>query len=248
MFMFLTCFFVLVDVNTTSLLVSSAYTANLASFLVSQNVPTLDVSSVQDAVRLHIPMCAVDTTAATTLVQEEFANANIIPIDNVTAGYVDAYKALFRGECQLVLTTVNSWERDRRDPEANPNCDLERIGRVYKFLPAGFALEADSGIFCTFLIQAVLNLHMVEMEEDGFIAAQTKLVLDAEAKQNCDKKAADDTDLLGNPLFGNDADTTLVDDVSEQQLNLQNLGGLFIVMYSIVALTCLMACWKQQRQ
>lgn len=43
-----------------SLLTASAYTANLASFLVVENTPSLQIETVGDAVQLNLPMCVLE--------------------------------------------------------------------------------------------------------------------------------------------------------------------------------------------
>lgn len=218
-----------------SLLVSQAYTANLASFLVMQNKPQWNVNTVADAVRLQIPMCAIRNAAPALLVQEQYPQAKIVMIDEIDRGYAPAYERLAKGDCRLVLTTVTEWEQDSRDPLINKNCDLNWVGRVYKFLPAGFATLSDSGILCTSLIRAVLNLHILEMEDDGFIQRETQKALEQEMPNPQDCSDGQDSSSENN---GQGEDT---------QLTLQNMGGLFICLYSLVALTVLMAL-RHQRQ
>lgn len=211
-----------------------------------QSAPQWDIETVEDAVRLQVPMCAMTSAAPALLVQGKFPTANLVLIDSFERGYAAAYEALFAGQCRLVLTTVTDWEKDRRNPVINPSCDLQWVGRVFRFLSAGFATRSDSGILCTSLIRDILNLHLIEMDEDGFVEDATRKVLEMGGQGACTSGSS------GNADGSSSSSTTSSDGTStgneEPQLTVQNLGGLFILLYSVIAVTVLMAIWSKRTQ
>ena len=46
------------------------------------------------------------------------------------------------GDCTIAVTTAGSWSFWERSLETNPNCNLEWIGRTFRFRPAGFATKS----------------------------------------------------------------------------------------------------------
>jgi hypothetical protein len=209
-----------------------------------QSTQQWDIETVEDAVRLQVPICAIESASPAVLVQERFPTARLVLINDFERGYVAAYEALFAGNCRLVLTTITQWERDRRNPNANPHCDLQWVGRVFRFLPAGFATQSDSGLKCTSLVRDVLGLHLIEMDEEGFIEQATKEVLDADAQQDCDGTS----DSGATTTSSSTGDGTSDPSADETQLTIQNLGGLFICLYSMIGVSILMAVWNIRNQ
>lgn len=212
-----------------SLLMASAYTANLASFLVVENTPSLQVESVEEAVALKLPMCVPAGTISESEVSEAYGDRGPI-FKRFPAGEGEEaiYQGVTRGECTVALTTVGSWDEYRRNSQANGECRLSWVGRVEKFIQAGLATFSDSGTLCTSLIRDVLNLHLSEMEADRFIQ-------DAWQKQIT---AANNSDNAGK-------------EDSNTRLSLTDMGGLFIFFYSLTGIAICMALiqkWNHQRK
>jgi len=88
--------------------------------------------------------------------------------------------------------------------------------RVIEVLPAGLATAIDTGLFyqCTSLISHVLDYHLTEMQDDGFLEQAWKTHLNKVGTIQCIR----DT----NPGRGDFLDETF-------SLTLQDVGGIFIV-------------------
>eukprot|EP00521_Asterionellopsis_glacialis_P009223 CAMPEP_0195288304 /NCGR_PEP_ID=MMETSP0707-20130614/5023_1 /TAXON_ID=33640 /ORGANISM="Asterionellopsis glacialis, Strain CCMP134" /LENGTH=292 /DNA_ID=CAMNT_0040348155 /DNA_START=287 /DNA_END=1165 /DNA_ORIENTATION=+ len=118
----------------------------------------------------------------------------------------DTILGVKRGDCQFGLTSVQSWERLESDKSINGDCNLEWVGRVVKFVEAGFAIKNDAGNLCTSLIQDVFNLHMVEMQADGFIEQAWKEFFQKKQDLDCSSVAAvpenDSSQLSLNEMAG----------------------------------------------
>ena len=148
-----------------SLLMVSAYTANLASFLVVRNTPTQGISSIEDVVRQEEPICVKSDTATAEGLKRDFPIAVIVEKPNEE----DIFKSVLDGECSFALTTMSKWQVYERDANVNDGCQLAWIGRVYKHREGGMATISDSGTQCTSLIRDVFSLHLLKMKHEGFI-------------------------------------------------------------------------------
>jgi hypothetical protein len=208
-----------------------------ASFLVVENTPSLQIETVEDAVRLNLPLCVMGGTVPDALVSEAYPGARFVR-KPVELGEEETYLGVRRGECTLVLTTVNSWDQFKRNSKVNGDCKMTWIGRVFRFLPAGFATFSDSGTLCTNLIRDVFNIHLLEMEESGFIRQVWEKNLERNASVLCEAGSSSGT---------GDIETN----GGNSRLTLQEMGGLFIVFYVVVAFSSCMALftvWSNKRK
>lgn len=208
------------------LLTSSAYTANLASFLVTQNTPSLRVESVGDAVKAGLSMCVFAGTMPDISVSEAHPGAKLVRKDIED----DVFLGVADGECDLAITSVGSWDRYRGRSLVNANCNLAWVGRIFRFSEGGFATRGDSGTLCTNLVRDAFNLHLLEMEQEGFIEKAWERELERTSDIDCDASGS--------------SDNTENDDSS--QLGLQDMGGLFIIHYGLSVLAILMALYTKR--
>jgi hypothetical protein len=194
------------------LLVASAYTANLASYLVVDKVSSIRIDSVEDAVRQGYRICVVDTTIADESLTRAFPAAKSVR----KLVEKDIYAGVRSGECEIALTSFSSWQEFSRDSGVNGDCQMSWIGRVFRDGEAGFATISDSGSLCTSLIRDVVNLLLVEMKNDGFIDRTWESELDKIADK-CDSSADSQDDESG-------------------QLTIQAMGGTFILHFGLTAI------------
>ena len=202
------------------MLLFSAYTANLASFLVvQQNDRATEINTVKDIVGLGKVMCVYKGGAVEAEILKIYPNANFAEIDS--ADDDDVLIALQEDKCDYAVVGITSWESGRRKKSVNENCNLERIGRTFEELDASFATRSDAGVLCTSLVRDVLNIHLKEMKEEltnekDFIenAWENYFVLEGDISDStcfADESASDSN-------LNENSDT----------LNLTNLGGIFI--------------------
>lgn len=189
----------------------SAYTANLASFLVVQNTPSIEINTVGDAVRQEYWICVIGTTVADTSLTNAYRGANIIRTKTEGA----MYQSLLDGTCEIALTTVASFNEYKANKDFNNECSLSWIGRSFKPGTGGFATKSDSGSKCTSLIRDVLNLHLNEMKSQD--------ILDKLWEDHLEKRASIDCDAGADSLIDDDSG----------QLSLQAMGGTFIIHYVV---------------
>jgi hypothetical protein len=188
------------------LLIITAYTANLASFLIVQNTPALVINDIQDAIKNDLRFCVLRGSTSETYLTREYPTARFAQKDSIG----DTYLAIDRGECDMVLTTVGTWESKRRDIVYNRDCQKQWVGRVVSFTTAGFTIRDSAGL-CTSLLRDVLNLHMLEMKIDGTFDTIWDTHLEKSATNNC---------LAGDDSSDKDSDIG--------SLSVKDVGGIFI--------------------
>jgi hypothetical protein len=208
------------------LLIITAYTANLASFLIVQNTPALVINVIQDAIKHDLRFCVLRGSTSENYLTREYPTARMARKDSID----DTYLAVDRGECDMVLTTVGTWELKRRDMVFNGDCQKQWVGRVVQFTTAGFTIR-DSAELCTSLLRDVLNLHMLEMKIDGTFDTIWDTYYEKKTTNNCN--AGDDS---------SDKDKDL------GRLTLKEVGGIFICHSFIMAFALAMALFELFRR
>jgi hypothetical protein len=227
------------------MILSSAYTANLASALVARNSPTLQIETVGDAVAARMPLCILKGTTFELEVRKIYPTATIVPI-NITKPN-DLYLGVLAGKCTIAITSLWQWEIAQRDSTANVGCQLTLIGRVFKFAKAGFAVFSDSGILCTNLIKDVLSLHISQLLAENAIDQILEDYLRSIQTIDCG--------ISGSMFSSEDEGGTDESSSSNAEyvysLTLRDLAGVFIVIYFSGAACCIAAMitlWRRNRR
>jgi hypothetical protein len=202
-----------------ALVVSASYTANLASFLVTENQPQFQYNSLEDVVRANVPMCVNRGSEGDTVVSLAFPLAKYVRLEGERA----VIQGLRDGDCGVAVTTVSAWNQFQRNKTLTNECSLEWRGRAFENIPASFATKAISDKQCTNLLRDVLNIHMTKMRVDGFINEAWGKHLDQTSTNEC---------------F---AENTLVEEDTSGQLSMINMGGIFIFHAMLTGAALLMA-------
>jgi hypothetical protein len=137
----------------------------LASFLVVKSVPQFTIESIEQAVRMKIPMCVYEATPIQKILEERFpsyAQAGLL----IPATERGIYEGIGT-KCQVGITEVSAWKSFQYDATINGDCSLYWVGRAFDFVPAGFAIKADSGDKCTSLVKTVFDVHMNDIIKEG---------------------------------------------------------------------------------
>jgi hypothetical protein len=239
------------------LILSSAYTANLASFLVSQNVPRLDIETVGDAVARNIPMCVTQGTAQETEIEQAYPQARLIRVPAKDPNLMFTY--VLNGRCTVALTPMFYWDLVKRSRTSNIDCQLQWIGRTFRFMKSGYATRSDSGTLCTSLIRDVLSAHITAMADEGVIDRIEQEYLRSIQTIECNGNSA--IPFSSGSMENNDGDAGFVgvesasengdsggDDQQIQSLSLNDLGGLFIILYCTGAASCVAALLSWYRK
>lgn len=203
-----------------ALITASAYTANLASFLVAQNQPDVNFRSLEEAVLVGAPICIQGGVSQDQFVVDKHPSAVLIRKENGR----EVFMGLKNGDCSVALAPLSEYESFRRNREINGDCRLSSTGRVEKYVPSGLATAVDTGTYCTSLINHVLDYHLIQATADGFFERVLETFLNRVGEQNCVSEAVVAAQESENE------DTF--------SLDLQDMSGIFIVhgIFSSVAL------------
>eukprot|EP00977_Amphora_coffeiformis_P001030 scaffold220_cov169-Amphora_coffeaeformis.AAC.10 len=250
-----------------ALLMTSAYTANLASFLVIRNAPEQQIESIQQAVQLDKTMCVWKASGTEDAVVKAFSQyASSGKLKRTSQRGV--YEGLKSGECDIAITEVSSWDVFQANEEINGDCSLAWIGRPFQNVPASFAVKSDAGTLCTSLLRDVFNLFLHDMESDGTIEVLWDEAISETATVQCDavetgtrrlhtnniqekkSNAPENNERIlrataaktgGDEIPEEDSDTT--------KLTLTNMGGVFMLhgVLSIISVACALTPWIWRR-
>jgi Ligand-gated ion channel len=206
-----------------ALIMASAYTANLASFLVERNEVSTSVTTIEDAIRLSVPVCVQRSTIIDEFVSKKFPELILARKDSVQEMFEGLKQSWYGGKegCGLLLTSLAFFELYQNEVEFNKECSLTSEKRVVINLPSSFATTVDSGILCTSLVSYVLDFHIKEMERDGFIREAWKNHLNKLSTVKCDLASG-----LNKPQHN-------------ASLGVKEMGGIFI-SYAFAMLAALL--------
>ncbi len=145
----------------------AAYTANTASILVVENLPAPTITDVHDAISQRLRICVYKGTYANQYLLDAYPGTEpyLVPIES---GLL--VEALNRGECDLMVETLQEYHTNEVQYEYNPTCSLEWVGRHVQHLQDGFATKLDPGVMCTDLVNEVFTYYVNEMQESGLLA------------------------------------------------------------------------------
>jgi hypothetical protein len=208
-----------ISISIFAMVFVSSYTANLATFLISQSEPDFNYVSMEDLDSRFTPICVRENDAVYEQLSADFKTMNF----KRSANILDTYKNLVVGDCKVVATRRADFDIFEREQAANPGCTLEWVGRAEYINFGGMATIVDMNASCTSLVGHVLDLHMHEMTE--FLQEAWEGFLAANSDYKCPpKKKTED---------------------SRYSLTLNDIGGIFIVFCSLAILGILVAIPEQ---
>ncbi|CAB9513194.1 receptor subunit 1 [Seminavis robusta] len=156
-----------VSMTFWALVIMATYTANLASLFVDSRIEPVLVDSMEAAVVYNYGVCTVENTNLDFYIRDTYSKAR----RETRVDDSEVFKSLRNGECDLAATYASVWQKVQVIEEYNPQCDLVWVGEKIKSIKSGFAVVADAGDKCSSLVRHVVNLFLVEIVEEGILAA-----------------------------------------------------------------------------
>jgi hypothetical protein len=170
-----------------ALIIVAAYTANMACFLLTRNVIPTDIDSLDQVVRDGKSICLWGKTNVDDYMKEIYAEYAVNTTGNVFRDYFgdnEVLEGLINDDCDVALAGKTALEIFQRNTTTGDTCGLQS-GRIVKENLSGFVTKLDTGKFCTSLIQYVIDLHLHEMSDDGFLDSVWVDVLDKLGPNEC---------------------------------------------------------------
>ena len=219
-----------------SLIIASAYTANLVGFLVARHKSfnNVVVGTLEDALRHNTPVCVMRSSIMDEFVSRRYPDMVVVRKDTERAMFDALRLPWYQSNqgCGAVITLKGIYQTYKHNKEVNWDCSLRTENRVIRTLPTGFANAVDAGTYCTSLISTVLNLHMTEMINDGFVATAFQNHLQKLSTINCSLHADTTTDI------GED----------QYRLSMKDMAGIFIVHGCSMVVAVLYAAYHRWRK
>jgi hypothetical protein len=145
------------------LLITSAYTANLANFFVTKSA-SFQVDTIAHAVQLGMSICVRATSGTHTDIREQFPRARLVLSDSQEGGF----QRLNDGDCDILATQLSTWMIQQHNKAVDGDCNLFWNGIVQLESKGGIAMSVDS--LCAIIISQTVDFHMRKMVQDGAIA------------------------------------------------------------------------------
>lgn len=164
-------------------LLLAAYTANLASMLVSSARDENSVDSMEDAIERRLPICVVRDTTSFRVSIEEYPTLNTVLHDKVDSSF---FGDVVEGKCAGLITARYVWDNSKDVGRRNPQCLLGRIGNSIETFPVSFISQSDPyRDFCTGVLSDVVTLTLQEMALEHWISGAEERVNAITADQDC---------------------------------------------------------------
>ena len=217
-----------------TIIVLSAYTANMASFLVSQNSKAPRISTIEEALLTSTPLCVQRGAVIDDLLTDKYPELNLVRKDTEGGMFEGLGLGWYSGQggCGALLTNLGTYDVYRTQASTNADCSLASDQRVLMSLPAGFATAVDSAIQCTSLISYVMDLHLQEMRQDGFIDGAWDAHIEKVATKTCPAVTQSVADSRAAKSQG-------------FSLTIKDMGGIFCFHFAMSALALLFAFYQR---
>mmetsp|Transcript_94712 Transcript_94712/g.276998 ORF Transcript_94712/g.276998 Transcript_94712/m.276998 type:complete len:499 (+) Transcript_94712:62-1558(+) len=206
----------------TVLVLTSGYTAKLASMLVSNGQRRSPVASVEEAVQEGLGICVPRGSMEETILRNMYPTA----LTQGFPGHDTFLKHGLRGmPCIGQLIARYSWINEARGhSKHNPGCEMDLVGQPLMRVDASFtSLSAlgDSKLRCAHRMVYFMNSIMLEIYMEDLIQETMKLETEKRSDQTC-------------------ASTSRHTD--DEALSLCDTGGIFLV-FAIT--TLLIVAWRR---
>lgn len=249
-----------------ALVLASAYTANLASFLVAQKTAVILAQDLDEVFERQLPLCIRDGAAVFNQINNEYSTKGGVNF-RASSTFQEVYEDLTAGRCDMMATRAGTWNLEphknldciaqffcypltillhylsaadfdafKNDQSKNPDCSLEWVGRAQYVNKGGPGTLVDTSVYCTSVVRHVLDVHIHEMLSDGFI----------EKVWNQHLRTLDQYNVCAPSSLD---ETQLLD--GEYALEITDVGGVFVfhailILVSIIV-TLVESPWRRKR-
>lgn len=209
------------------LLVIATYTASLASFLISQQTPSISVTSIDDANTRALPICALSGSTAATILKADYPKIQYVPGYGTAS---DLLVSMRNGDCIGSVLAMSEWLYAEARKDSNPNCDLVMVDKAFRKIHGSWPYKVDYSNKCTSVVEMVLSSIIIDMSADGS--------LDAIWEDNLSQ--ATNVDCSMSPF--SDAFLSSASPVSQYDVN--DLAGVIYIYVAALLLAIVVYCSK----
>lgn len=220
-----------------ALIITSAYTANMASFLVARNAQEVVVATLEDALQSRTPVCIQRFSVMDDVIAKKYPDMNLVRKDTEKELFDGLRRPWDNGGCGAALTNLGTFALYQGNQDVNYDCTLTSERRMIQYMPAGFATIVDTGSLCTSLISYVINIHMTEMISEGFVATAWANHVAKVSNATC--QAGDNKAFLSSVVADVDGGGNTIK--KKSSLYISEMAGIFVVHLVLLCFAVLIA-------
>ncbi|CAJ1389273.1 unnamed protein product [Effrenium voratum] len=150
----------------------SAYTANLASFLVVKNENAAGFTSLQSAVIQQKTVSVQGGTPMELWFDQKYPDYP--HVQRLAMGPVDRARRLVDRTSDAAIFPKFEFDILKQHPEINAGCNLKFVGEPLLNIQAGWMVLNDVRDKCTILVRDVLAVHFLNLDLTGELAQLTQ--------------------------------------------------------------------------
>ena len=165
----------------------------MASVLLTRDAPSFPVSDLEDIVKFDKSVCLFGKSSHDIIFSNKFPENSTTERGKVIrkSGF-EILEGVLKKECDVALVAKTLLDLFEKNEKINDRCKLGWVGQsAMNYYPGGFTTTVDTGTNCTSLISHVLDLHMNEIKEDGFLDNAWNDVYTKLGGQNCDDRRSE---------------------------------------------------------
>jgi Ligand-gated ion channel len=153
-----------------ALIVISSYTANMANYIVTPKVKIFHINSAEAAMKINATVCVQSGAIVESVLKAKYPELKLLGKQSESDIFDSLRKDTKNGGCHAAAHQMNSVRVYKREKQVNYDCSLSSDEVSDVPIPAGMATIVDTGQYrCTSLISAVLDYHLRQMIDDGFV-------------------------------------------------------------------------------
>lgn len=222
-----------------AVIVTSAYTANLASFLVSQGKTVVRISTLEEALLTSTPLCVQRGAVVDNILTEKHPELKLVrkstEEDMFLGLSLDWYGG--GGGCGALLTNLGTYDIYASQLSTNSDCSLGSDKRVLLNLPAGYATAVDTAIKCSSLVNYVMDLHLQEMRAEKFIQTAWDNHVAKGSTMQCNDPNAGTSASNGAPKKDKNSS-------GSNSLSMKEMGGIFLAHFGLCLVAFMFALYQ----
>jgi hypothetical protein len=162
----------------------SAYTANLAGFLLVKSNNNIAYTTMQDALREDAQIC-VEKDAPEMWFKRMYKNYPYVTYVQSDLDGREVLTMLDQYECDAAIVSDMAWRQLRNDRNVNSKCSLKMIDDPLNPIGGGWMSLADYNDRCTAVLRDCLAYHFLDMQDNGRLSDLVQTLFSAYSSDSC---------------------------------------------------------------
>jgi len=167
----------------------SAYTANLAAFLIVKPKGGTEFKSLDEALSMGTKICTWSGTPQTEFLQL-YVQQNMPGYTGMRETSKHPMQALADGDCKAAMGAKVEVMVGQRSLGMNPCCTLKSVGEDLTFAEGSWMVKNDYIDKCSVLVRDVLYVLSTALKQEGILTEVYDAYIERKSDINCEDRAA----------------------------------------------------------